>query len=244
MATDPADPHGAALNRAFGYPYAIPGASYLLMPDGTVRPLSAVDLKGRTPVLASGSNQAPEQLRRKFGGHTDRPVPVVRGAVAGVDMVHSAHVARYGSIPATPMACPGVTATAFITWLDDRQLARMHATEALGLNYDVRPLAGVTVTQPDLAGTGPEAVDAPLAYVSRWGALAVDGRPVPLAAVPATGRTHRALGQRDVLTHARDRLAPGADLSAFVLAAVHDPDERARRTRALAADAVPLAWDG
>ena len=67
----------AALARARGYPYAIPDRSYHWR-GGQVSEFDAVKSAGRTPVLAVGSNQSPEQLTRKFGHLDDWEIPVQR----------------------------------------------------------------------------------------------------------------------------------------------------------------------
>src|SRR3546814_20218599 len=60
----------ALLRLAKGYPYAAPAGSYLYR-DGASKPLEgSLDpdlMAGRVPVIAPGSNRAPEQLHRKFG---------------------------------------------------------------------------------------------------------------------------------------------------------------------------------
>ena len=57
----------ALLRLAKGYPYAAPGGSYLYR-DGTSAPLSGpLDpalTAGRVPIIAHGSNRAPEQVHR------------------------------------------------------------------------------------------------------------------------------------------------------------------------------------
>jgi hypothetical protein len=55
------------------------------------------------------------------------------------------------------------------------------------LSYALGRLSPIRFESPD----HPEgnAVEAALVYVSRWGFLAIDGRPVSLEAMPAVGRT-------------------------------------------------------
>lgn len=90
----------------------------------------AAPMAARHPVLAVGSNGSPAQLHRKFTGAGMRPtVPItavrVEGLIAGV----SAHVNRAGYLPATPVAVAGTVSDLWVTWLDDRQLTAMDATE-------------------------------------------------------------------------------------------------------------------
>ena len=65
---------------------------------------------GFTPVLAIGSNAAPSQLARKYGGGEpagpamDVAVPCVRLGLYGHDVVYCPLLSSYGSIPATLQA--------------------------------------------------------------------------------------------------------------------------------------------
>ena len=54
------------LARAAGYPYGITEASFTLI-GGDAHPFDPALTAGRTPVIGYGSNQSPEQLRRKYG---------------------------------------------------------------------------------------------------------------------------------------------------------------------------------
>jgi len=49
--------------------------------------------------------------------------------------VHAARVTTYGALPAAMIRSPGLTVTVAITWLDADQLARMDASERVGVNY-------------------------------------------------------------------------------------------------------------
>jgi len=112
-------------HRAAAYPYARPDHSYVYDDGATV----ALDefpgevTAGRTPVLAFGSNAAPEQLRRKFGATPDTVIPVIRADLADFDVVYSAHLTAYGAVPATLAPSPGARLQTWVTWLDDAQLA-------------------------------------------------------------------------------------------------------------------------
>jgi hypothetical protein len=190
------------LARALGYPYAAHDGDFLFR-DGRASPLDpGLGLETLTPVIAVGSNRAPAQLARKFAG-LDVAVPVTRLRARDVDVVHAAHMAGYGAVPATLAASPGTTVELWITWLDDRALARMDATEAVGVNYD-----RVTV-ELDWEAPGPRAPVRALLYAARRGLLRLGGAPVALAAVPAASRRHPAMSQEQVLR--RLHAARGAD---------------------------------
>lgn len=180
------------LGRALGYPYPAHAADFLFR-DGAAQPLPPeYPLDGLTPVVAVGSNRAPVQLARKFAGMAVT-VPVTRLQARGVDVVHAAHIAGYGAVPATLAASPGTTVELWITWLDAPALAHMDATEAVGVNYD-----RVTVAL-DWATPGPRAPARALLYTARRGLLRLDGAPVALSAIPALARRYPAMRQEQVL---------------------------------------------
>ena len=119
---------------ATGYPYEFPACSYLFA-DHARHPLPndlPAELKGRIPVIACGSNRAPEQLARKF---QDWPlplrIPVLCAKLFGFDVVYSAHFTRYGAVPATLHPCPGATVDVAVQWLTPAELERMDATEGI-----------------------------------------------------------------------------------------------------------------
>jgi len=218
--------------RALGYPYAAHGGDFLFR-DGQTLPLAPDHpLDGLTPVIAVGSNRAPAQLARKFAGLTVA-VPVTRLQARDVDVVHAAHIAGYGAVPATLAASPGTVVELWITWLDPAALARMDATEAVGVNYD-----RVTVT-PCWAETGPRAPERALLYAARRGLLRLDATPVALAAIPAEGRRHPAMTQEQVLR--RLHADHGADAFEAWLAGLIGPDRIA--ARALLAEALAAQAD-
>lgn len=230
------------VRRATSYPYHIPAESYLLedsrwsvLPKGA----ASLDLSNRRPVLACGSNQSPEQLARKFDGHGLGPVPVTRARLDDFDAVYSAHFSRYGAIPATLQRAPGTTVALSVTWLTPDQEARMHETEAVGMNYDFGRLTGVFVAVEG----GPD-LDTVYAYISRWGCLTERGQPVALDAVEASGRSWSALDQEQVLDLARGRLAPEEPLGTFIGQGAASAETRRGRSEALAATGEAFSYAG
>jgi hypothetical protein len=206
--------------------------------DGEVRPLdgpldgAAPELEGRVPVLAVGSNAAPRHLEAKFGALDGaQAIPVERARLFDFDSVYSAHIASYGSIPATLIPSPGTVLALGITWLSADQLSRMHETE--GANYRFGQLSGVRVE----IGGG-RALDGISAYVSVHGCLAVGGAPCGVARIAARNRKFEEMSQPEVLSHARDRLAPGTPLDDFILGAIGDAGYRRRLTAELKKDAI------
>ena len=193
------------LRLAKTYPYPAPEGSYVLK-DGGPRELAdsapVPGLDGRTPVLAVGSNRAPEQLARKFAPLGGATIPVSRARLADFDAVYSAHFTSYGAIPATLQHAPGTTVMLSVTWLTAPQLVRMHETEVASENYSFGELSELRLE------TAGRVLGRVFAYVSRRGCLTDAGRPVALAEVAAEERHWPALTQEEMLGRARDRLAP------------------------------------
>jgi hypothetical protein len=222
------------LRRALGYPYAAPDESFVFR-DGRACALDPAALTGRTPVLAHGSNRAPGQLARKFADFPGRAgtIPVTYLWLHDYDVVYSAHVTRYGAIASTLQHTPECRVRVAVTWLDDAQLARMHATEG---NYTVGVLAGARmaseVATPPLDGHL-------LMYRSARGPLTEAGTPVGLAAVHARPRPHPARTQGQMLEALRRAVAPKRAFEPFIRDLVTDPGLRRVCTDHLAATAAP-----
>ena len=220
---------------AKGYPFAAPPGSYLFA-AGETRPIAEAGFAARRPVLAHGSNRAPEQLGRKFGhlDGEDAAVPVTRAWLRDYDVVYAAHITRYGAVSSTLQHAPGCEAALAVTWLTEVQLQRMHETEGAG-NYAYGRLASVTVT---LEAGPTERLDEAALYLGRHGCLAIEGAAVGLAAVPSRNRRHRALHQEEVQAWLRDRHRPDQDLDEMILRHVAEPEERRRLAESLQAEAL------
>ncbi len=232
--TKPSSPDEATrrppLPRAVDYPYLAPLESYVFDTSDRQR---AFSIEGRTPVLALGSNAAPLQLRRKFAdlpGH----IPVSRAILFDHVVVYSAHFTRYGALPATLHRHPGAIAFVALTWLDECQLARMHETESVGVNYDYAEIADIRLehdaalghpVMPESRGVG--------AYVSRYGPLEHDGRPIRLAETASSGCPLPALTQPAALRFAQRRIAPELDFSTFLERLVEDDAFRRESSKRL-----------
>jgi hypothetical protein len=217
---------------ATGYPYEFPACSYLFA-DHARHPLPndlLTELTGRIPVIACGSNRAPEQLARKFQNWPlPLRIPVLCARLAGFDVVYSAHFTGYGAIPATLHPCPGTTAEVAVQWLTPAELDRMDATEGIGINYDRRHLTGIRL---EIEGFG--TIHTAETYLSRRGPLIHQDTPVALRAIPCANRVWPALDQHGMLDLTRWRQAPDATLDGFIHAIVTDAEYRARQTELLA----------
>lgn len=218
-ATEPSALATAALPRAVDYPFFAPLERYVFAADDVAAEFS---IDNRTPVLALGSNAAPLQLRRKFAG-TSGPIPVSRAVLFDHVIVYSAHFTRYGALPATLYRHDGAIAFVAITWLDDRQLARMHETESVGVNYDYVEVGDIRLEHD--AGLGDGTIPSDLgvgAYVSRHGPLLHADRPIRLAETASSGCPLPALTQPAALRFAQRRVAPDLAFDAFMAKLVVD----------------------
>jgi hypothetical protein len=195
------DDFDEVLRRALRYPYATPGRSFVLAGGRALDPATApLDLAGREPLLAYGANAAPEALARKLGAEGE-PLLAERTTLVGHDVVYSAHLSPYGAVPATLTPSAGTEIAAFVLHLTGDQRRALDATE---LNYEASEVEGVAV------------------YLSRHGPLTLDGSPVALAAVPASGRLLPAMSEAQVLDRVRRLLSPRLSLEQFVATAA-DP---------------------
>lgn len=254
----------AVLARARAYPYEAPSGSYLYAdgrvhplslegPDpvglGRVtvgsetqrvvqwlmeRRAMAQALSHRTPVIAYGSNRAPEQIVRKFG---DWPgtcaIPVTCGRLRGFDVVFAPRFAHYGSVSATLAVSPGTSVAVSVTWLTPAQLETMHETE--GVDQHVYAFGRLRDTVVQLEGGFD--LREPFVYVTNNGALTDEGRPVALAALGAEGRHFPEATQTEMLEQLRRRIASTQTADEFVLAHVRDEHLRRERNSLLAAEA-------
>jgi hypothetical protein len=220
------------LRRALGYPWQRPPGSYLLGDEGprllaTLTPAErdeallglAGPASGRLPLLAIGSNAAPAVLAAKFAhfeAPVDRAVLALSGRLHEFDVGAAAQPALYGSLPATIFPSPGTAVAATLLWVTLPQFTQLTWSE---LSYRLGRLR--TRFVPD---EGDAELDQVLVFVSRFGSLCLDGEPVAMAAVPATGRTAAAVSQRRLLDAVAARaLGPGADAEALVRAVHEDP---------------------
>lgn len=223
------------VSHAKAYPFPAPDHSYLYEAGNWQRLSGAVDMAGRTPVLAAGSNQSPEQLARKYGGMPDiGSIPAQRGTLHDFDVVYAAHLSGYGSVPATFQKSPGTRVTVFVLWLTVPQLTRMHETEG---NYTYDHLEALR-----LEIDGGALLAEAYAYTSKIGCLSHQGACVSLAEIAADNRQYPALRQPEVQTLIRDRLAPGVALDSFIHQHVNDAAIHRERSTSLADGALPVAY--
>jgi len=254
----------AAYERAIGYPWSRPARSYVLS-DSEVQLLE--DLRAderesllehfvadrgpqsRVRVLAFGSNGAPGTLTQKFAhfpDKEDRMVLVLAGQLEEFDVGAAAQPTLYGSMPATLFPSPTTAVRAAVLLVTPAQFTQLAWSE---LSYRLGWLETPFVAdEPEfsLGGT--------LVFISRFGAFCIDGEPVAMQSIPASGRSAQALTQVQLLEVAAGMaLGSGARADALVRALYEDPAGAFRATqavrsagRAFASDRLTLlpAWAG
>lgn len=218
--------------RALGYPYARPAGSFLFSCGRAQDLPPETGFDGRIPVLACGSNAAPDQLLRKYGASADHRIPVTAARLHDICCSYSAHFSGYGSVAAALHTAPGAISDVHITWLNETELTRMHETEAIGQNYRYVRIEGVDLTCAEHG-----AINTIHAYVSLRGSLLMDGSPVTLGGIDCRNACFPVMDQITVQSRLRDSFAPGMDLHDFIRQNIMNAKIREERTLRLARQA-------
>ena len=141
---------------------------------------------GRHPLLAFGSNGAPERLALKFTDCRDdeRELLVLAGDLHDFDVGAAPMPTFYGSLPGDDLPQPRrrgarVAAVGQRRAADGARMERAELLPRASRRRALRARRGL------LRSTGV------LGFVSRWGALCLDEQIVAMAAVPATRREAR-----------------------------------------------------
>ncbi|MBH68211.1 MAG: hypothetical protein CMM58_07655 [Rhodospirillaceae bacterium] len=219
------------LERALKYPYAVPEDDFILV-NGAIRQLDDDNiLLNRKPVLAVGSNRSPEQLRRKFG--QKEIIPVTHARLYNHDVVYSAHVAAYGSIPATLNASPGTIVDIAVTWLSPRQLERMHETEAVGVKYDYAETTGLEIELGD--GRSVPSIGC---YIGRNGGLNFKGKLVALREIRALGRKYASYDQKSILEYLFSKYCGRGDFERWLMDLITDSKIRQNLSGKISSESI------
>ncbi|MET9293341.1 hypothetical protein [Streptomyces sp. NPDC003077] len=210
----------------------------------------------RTAVIGYGSNKAPSALAQKYAASVFprgwAVVPVIKATLKDFEVTHAAHYYANGNLPATLQYAKGARSEVFLTFLDDAELRRMHATEGLDEKsarswYHFAKLSDLTLTPH-----GGSPLRQAHVYLDNYGTTAVRGRTYSLAKVHGTPVSPRA-SQRRVLDLTRP-VVRSVPVSAavrktcrayqgvrhFVCATYVDPCVRAGRTELLMRRARPF----
>ncbi|HEY5701039.1 MAG TPA: hypothetical protein VIT83_03015 [Gammaproteobacteria bacterium] len=223
------------LSAARDYPYDMPGCSFVYSSNGLLE-FDHTLCEQRTPVLAIGSNQSPSRLAQKFGHDAAHVIPVQRANLRDFDVVYSAHISRYGAIPAMLQVSPAACVAIAVTWLDEAQLEIMNASELHAANYSFALLENLSLSLDD-----GRILNRAYAYVSSRGHIFHDGA-VGLSVVPCEGRRYRSMTTAQMLEVVRKRTASALSPDDFVLRLVSDDEYRRQVTGCIGADAVPFAY--
>lgn len=242
--------------RALAYPYGRPYKPFVFQ-RGQCQPWADTgqEFAGQrtlTPVLAIGSNASTEQLRRKFGSSNAVRIPVTIGELHNHDVVYSAYMTGYGSIPATLIASPGTSVQVAITWLNQDLLATMHGTESLGAHTVYGCVTDLEMDESLSLGSSTP-LDYAFTYHCCLGELSLAGVPVPLLELEATGRRYRPLAQQVLQRRLRrwlepqrlrKQLAVDADFACWVARNTEDGERRALATDCLQQNRLDLTLPG
>lgn len=184
-------------------------------------------LDAMTPVAAAGSNASPPQLARKFRESPPAPVIGLRCRLPDVEIHYAAHIAGYGSIPASLEREKGAVAEQFVCFLDPARREALHRSEAPGRYYNVVDASGATPIDAELwRETAPRGGFDVLGYSSVAGVVARPGRP-PLR----FAETSQWAAQEVVIEALGEALSPPE----FILQNIADPSLREAREARLAA---------
>jgi len=190
----------------------------------------------RVPVIGYGANRSPERLAEKFEDLVgpQSVVPMLKAELTGFDVVYSAHIARYGAIPATLGYRPGVKVEVSVLYLDGPPLERLDASEAIGVNYERRRFERLEMTVDGLG-----ALATADAYISLHGCFDPgDGMALALSAVPASGRDLPSASAVEALNMARQQLDRDILLDDFIARLGNDEDYRAYASAHIATHAI------
>jgi hypothetical protein len=225
------------------YPFDVPTSPYM-WDRGQVSQLTLFDegdSAGRIPVLAIGSNASPRQLSRKFYRKVaqleaqEGRILVVKVVVRGIDIVHSAHLSGYGSLPVTVTDVDCAKASVFLTWLTPHQFDLMNESERLGTKYQIRQFDNVRQGDRYLSGV--------YCYESTVGPAVLGGEVLALEGAQTVGSPLRRGSQADAWTLLAAEMGLGDGYS-LVRQAQSDSEVRTRVEQYLASHRLPLSHPG
>lgn len=150
----------------------------------------------RTPIIAYGSNAAVSALKRKF--MTEKfargwsVIPVLKASLKDFEIVHAAHfVPVNGSFPAGIAYQEGAESEVWITYLDEQEMERMHASEGIDADspeswYSYGRLDNIKVQIP-----GWMQLTSAFVYVDNYGSLLVNGKRAPLSKIAGATKSEK-----------------------------------------------------
>ena len=213
-------PDFSRFERAISYPYYAPGYSFSFYKGSFVKGICH-NLDNRIPILSVGSNRSPYQLKRKFSLNAD--ICVTPAILYDSDIVYSASISAYGSMPSTQWPCEGVSVNLNVLWLQENQLNKMHLTEGLGIAYDFVKLKSGTVKIQDF-----EFKNDIYGYVSVPGVFPFGLKtPKRLSSIHAQNTSLTNLSEKNALISLKDFLnIKGMDLNRWLEKVIKNKDYR------------------
>ncbi|NBX18850.1 MAG: hypothetical protein EBR09_15970 [Proteobacteria bacterium] len=196
-----------------GIPYAYESLGKDLLSDATVRAGSKViqaetllnelartqklpkpqSVSTRTPVIAYGSNAAVSALKRKF--MSDKfargwaVIPVIKAELKDFEVVHAGHfVPVNGSFPAGLAYSAGAETEVWITYLDEQEMERMHASEGIDADSPESWYAYGKLDNIKIRLSNGREMNSAFVYIDNYGGLKVGGKSAALAKVPAQNK--------------------------------------------------------
>lgn len=188
-----------------------------------------LDLVNRIPVLAYGSNASPSTLKQKFVGTEENVIiPVINARLLNFDVVYSAHISSYGSIPATLQYSPDTEVDMFVTYLSKQQLKQMHETESLGTNYCFGKLSNI-----ELMIENKSKLNEIFTYLSLHGCLFLNESHFALSAINANKRSYPIKNENEILNLTKHALKYDKDLNQFIIENIENYKIRESRNKDL-----------
>ncbi len=187
------------------------------------------------PVAASGSNASAEQLKRKFSKSPGIKIATLLCDLEGVVPVFAAHLAHYGSIPASLVSHPGAVSGLFVNLLTPDAMKIMHQTENLGERYRFEVLPKGACRRPGL-----ESVQLRY-YSSVIGPLMSAGNtPIVLSDFKVANCAWPWCGELELMERVFAKIFPRVPLRQVLTSIVRDESERERAAQELKSMRVDL----
>ena len=189
-------------NKAISYPYLAPSKPFSFV-NGKCLEGIHVSLENRIPILSVGSNRSPYQLKNKFS--LSENLCVVNATLINSDIVYSASISPYGSIPATQWPLKGSEVKLNVLWLNERQLNTMHLTEGIGIAYNFAELKEGSVIIQGINYKGPV-----YGYISINGVYNFNDKlPVGLSSLKSSQRKLKSINELQALKFLKNHLGVG-----------------------------------
>ena len=148
----------------------------------------------RTAIIAYGSNAAVSALNRKFMSEKFARgwaiFPVLKATLKNFEVVHAAHfVPVNGSFPAGLAYNAGAESEVWMTFLDEEEMKRMHASEGIDSDSPESWYSYGKLENIKIFISGWKELTSAFVYIDNYGALKIQEKTAALAKVPGTPRS-------------------------------------------------------